>query len=237
MSGTTREVITLQFGEFANHVGSHYWNLQDESIGVNGHDSEVNHPVLYRSGQTERGEATLVPRLLLFDLRSNLGPLREGGYLYGQSQYDASSATAAAAAWGGAVQTVAQEPAYKNAFLRYLDGEGQGEPSEEADNNNAAGAHHQPQNGVAGAVAGAGGHGGGIIFDLIAAGGAPDSASHRRRRADVGDSDDDYDSDDNDFGENDGGCDSQSQDTRGDAATELAPLQAAEELEARLRRS
>lgn len=24
----TREVITLQFGNFANHVGCHFWNIQ-----------------------------------------------------------------------------------------------------------------------------------------------------------------------------------------------------------------
>lgn len=24
----TREIITLQFGNFANHVGCHFWNIQ-----------------------------------------------------------------------------------------------------------------------------------------------------------------------------------------------------------------
>tara|TARA_R110002050_G_scaffold220333_2_gene356189 strand:+ start:28 stop:300 length:273 start_codon:yes stop_codon:yes gene_type:complete len=26
-----RELLTLQFGHYANHVGAHYWNFQEES--------------------------------------------------------------------------------------------------------------------------------------------------------------------------------------------------------------
>jgi hypothetical protein len=29
----TREVITLQLGNFANHVGAHYWNIQVSRMG------------------------------------------------------------------------------------------------------------------------------------------------------------------------------------------------------------
>ena len=28
------EIVTLQFGEYANHVGAHFWNFQDELIGL-----------------------------------------------------------------------------------------------------------------------------------------------------------------------------------------------------------
>ena len=27
-----REVVTLQFGRFANYVGSHYWNFQASEV-------------------------------------------------------------------------------------------------------------------------------------------------------------------------------------------------------------
>ena len=36
MSSSRRksEIVTLQFGEYANHVGAHFWNFQDELIGL-----------------------------------------------------------------------------------------------------------------------------------------------------------------------------------------------------------
>jgi len=30
-----REVITLQFGSFANYVGAHFWNIQVSNIAQN----------------------------------------------------------------------------------------------------------------------------------------------------------------------------------------------------------
>eukprot|EP00798_Chlamydomonas_sp_ICE-L_P028656 gene28656-31827_t len=34
-----RELITLQFGNYANYVGSHFWNMQDEALGLSGDTS------------------------------------------------------------------------------------------------------------------------------------------------------------------------------------------------------
>lgn len=37
--GSYKELITLQFGNVANHVGAHYWNLQ---VGVGSIDGFVD---------------------------------------------------------------------------------------------------------------------------------------------------------------------------------------------------
>mmetsp|Transcript_50127 Transcript_50127/g.160536 ORF Transcript_50127/g.160536 Transcript_50127/m.160536 type:complete len:80 (+) Transcript_50127:1979-2218(+) len=70
------EVITLQIGNYANWVGSHFWNFQDEIIGLSevegdtGHlAASINSDVLYRTGETRKGIPTYTPRLVSFDLK------------------------------------------------------------------------------------------------------------------------------------------------------------------------
>lgn len=46
-----KEVLTLQFGHYANFVGTHWWNLQEQGFEYNGTSpTEINHDVLYREG-------------------------------------------------------------------------------------------------------------------------------------------------------------------------------------------
>jgi hypothetical protein len=86
------EIITLQFGHYANFVGSHYWNIQDELISRNealvnaGKRPEIGTDDLFRTGITQEGIETYTPRVLIFDARGSLGALRRGGY-----QYDTAS--------------------------------------------------------------------------------------------------------------------------------------------------
>ncbi|XP_048600993.1 uncharacterized protein LOC125580516 [Brassica napus] len=67
-----REIVTIQVGEFANFIGSHFWNFQDELLAL-ASDPESdpifpNHnldmDVLYRSGENQQGVSTYTPRLL-----------------------------------------------------------------------------------------------------------------------------------------------------------------------------
>lgn len=52
---TTKEILTLQFGHYANFVGTHWWNLQESSFDYNSTEpSEINHNVLYREGLTTK---------------------------------------------------------------------------------------------------------------------------------------------------------------------------------------
>ncbi|CAG9820461.1 unnamed protein product [Phaedon cochleariae] len=79
----TREILTLQFGHYANFVGTHWWNLQERAFEYSETTlSEINHDVLYREGLTSRSEVTFTPRLLLVDLKGSLKSLPEKGDLY-----------------------------------------------------------------------------------------------------------------------------------------------------------
>lgn len=61
-----RETITLQLGNYANFVGAHYWNLQgDEALSGEGDNAH-----LFRG---EEGAGAWQPRVLICDLRGNLG--------------------------------------------------------------------------------------------------------------------------------------------------------------------
>ena len=70
---TNREFITIQLGNFSNHVGAHWWNSQqalasfrefgqsnvDElGEGKEDKDNRICHDVLWRSGENSKGEVT-----------------------------------------------------------------------------------------------------------------------------------------------------------------------------------
>ncbi|KAJ1981418.1 mtDNA inheritance, partitioning of the mitochondrial organelle [Dimargaris xerosporica] len=79
-----REIVTLQLGEYANFVGTHFWNIQQAYPEANGapgpapaNRDAIDHHCLYRLGTTIEGHTqTLVPRLLIYDLKANFGSLR-----------------------------------------------------------------------------------------------------------------------------------------------------------------
>ena len=62
-----KELVTIQVGDFANYVGSHFWNFQDELLGLaedlnadsvfKNHD--LNMDVLYRTGETQQVHSDL----------------------------------------------------------------------------------------------------------------------------------------------------------------------------------
>ncbi|CAK9254396.1 unnamed protein product, partial [Sphagnum jensenii] len=50
-----REIVQVQVGNYANFVGAHFWNFQDEALGISGQGEEewqsntgVDMDVLYR---------------------------------------------------------------------------------------------------------------------------------------------------------------------------------------------
>ena len=65
-------ILTLQFGDYAHYVGSHFWNLQDELLGPAYADAsggrEGRPEALYRAS-----EASATPNLLLFDASGSEG--------------------------------------------------------------------------------------------------------------------------------------------------------------------
>ncbi|KAF8934551.1 mtDNA inheritance, partitioning of the mitochondrial organelle [Dissophora ornata] len=78
------EIVTLQFGHFANFVGTHFWNTQEAHFNYQqpAEDEEpaqelVNHDCLYRVGVTSKGVDTYTPRALIFDLKGGFGSINK----------------------------------------------------------------------------------------------------------------------------------------------------------------
>ncbi|KAI0503630.1 hypothetical protein KFK09_014564 [Dendrobium nobile] len=124
-----REIVTIQVGEFANYIGSHYWNFQDELLGLAEEpqgdpvykSSSLNMDVLYRSGETSQGILTYCPRLLSIGYKGTLGSLSSSGSLNPRiSQPD----TLEIVTWPGNVTRYTAEPREKNIFLQSLCEEG-----------------------------------------------------------------------------------------------------------------
>ncbi|XP_021751859.1 protein misato homolog 1-like isoform X1 [Chenopodium quinoa] len=119
-----REVVTLQIGGFANFIGSHFWNFQDELLGLAGDpDTDpvfknpgVNMDVLYRSGETHEGVLTYTPRLVSVNYLGSLGSMSSHGTLYNQTPESPSPV----ATWKGSVSTQRSESYKRNLFLQSL---------------------------------------------------------------------------------------------------------------------
>ncbi|KAL8151960.1 hypothetical protein V2J09_021768 [Rumex salicifolius] len=101
-----KEIVTVQVGGFANFVGSHFWNFQDELLGLADDPTSdsvfQNHclstDVLYRTGETHEGILTYTPRLVSIDLQVKLQKYQKKG----------------------ALSTNRSEPRQKNLFQRSL---------------------------------------------------------------------------------------------------------------------
>ena len=121
---STREILTLQFGHYANYVGAHFWNLQELSFDYTGTvKTEINHDILYREGQTAKSEVTYTPRLLLADLKGSLKTLPESGGL-------STTVEESTLSWD-AVEKIEEPAPPKNEYLADIDGEGPSVPTKE----------------------------------------------------------------------------------------------------------
>ncbi|CAN1834869.1 Protein misato homolog 1 [Linum perenne] len=133
-----REIVTIQVGGYANFVGSHFWNFQDELLGLFddpdsdpaflNHQQYLNMDVLFRTGETQKGIPTYTPRLVSVDLQGSLGSLSSRGSLYND---DSSSSSSSVPTWSGSVVTSTSEVHQKNLFLESLYQE---EPKRKIDN-------------------------------------------------------------------------------------------------------
>ncbi|XP_051727993.1 protein misato homolog 1 [Ctenopharyngodon idella] len=117
MSGTCREVVTLQLGHYSNFVGTHWWNLQDAGLVYDAvvPEGELQSDVMFREGQTLGGHVTYTPRLIAMDLKGSLQTLRKQGSLY-DTENENTTFT-----WQGQIMTHKESPPTKNPFLQDLD--------------------------------------------------------------------------------------------------------------------
>lgn len=119
-----KEVITIQVGDYANFIGSHFWNFQDELLGLAEDplgdevfkNQGLNMDVLYRTGETQQGVLTYTPRLLSVGFQGSLGSLSSLGTLYNEIP----SAPSDLITWTGNASTHVSEPLKKNLFLQSL---------------------------------------------------------------------------------------------------------------------
>lgn len=82
ISNSSNEIVTLQIGNYSNHVASHFWNLQ-ESLFVYKLDNknntqlpDINHDFLFREGLNSQNSLTFTPRAVLIDLKENVNVFR-----------------------------------------------------------------------------------------------------------------------------------------------------------------
>ncbi|KAL4997822.1 tubulin domain-containing protein [Aspergillus recurvatus] len=77
------EILTLQLGQRANYLATHFWNLQESYFTYNGQEeSLVDHDVHFRPGIGADGGETYTPRTLIYDLKGAFGTLRKNNALY-----------------------------------------------------------------------------------------------------------------------------------------------------------
>ncbi|XP_077970110.1 protein misato homolog 1-like [Styela clava] len=142
---STKEIITLQFGHYANFVGTHWWNIQESSFqysnsATGGEKEEIDHDVLFREGETARGAITFTPRLVLAELKGGLGSLKSSSVLYDENEME----NLMAIAWHGDVDVHEQSCEPKNQFLMDLDNDQYLEMPKMNGKTDAKSNHHKP---------------------------------------------------------------------------------------------
>ncbi|GJP80434.1 hypothetical protein CLOP_g10637 [Closterium sp. NIES-67] len=121
-----REIVTLQLGSYANFVGAHFWNLQDEAVGRQGEggagqqqaDLEEGVVMQWREAHGLGSTAYCTPRVLAIDYKGCLGPVSLASPL--DSHGGISPAPSAIPTWSGPSSVSSSDPLPLNPFLRRL---------------------------------------------------------------------------------------------------------------------
>ena len=133
-----REVVTLQLGNYANYVGAHFWNIEDDSTAMAleaSDDGGTVVPMVLHSCLSRGPTGFDRPRLLAVDLHGALGcalsDSRDDDDEYGRAHCMLSpSALAvrsreatATLAWRGGVQRHRADRVERHAYQRQLEEE------------------------------------------------------------------------------------------------------------------
>ncbi|KAF9209883.1 mtDNA inheritance, partitioning of the mitochondrial organelle [Haplosporangium sp. Z 27] len=135
------EIVTLQFGHFANFVGTHFWNTQDAHFNYEqpADDEEVapeliNHDCLYRVGMTNKGVDTYTPRALIYDLKGGFGSINKNR-LYETESADQYQQQPDLSWDPSRMETFEEERFPLSAYQRHLEDEELGLATEEEEDN------------------------------------------------------------------------------------------------------
>ncbi|MCJ1251508.1 mtDNA inheritance, partitioning of the mitochondrial organelle [Trapelia coarctata] len=78
-----QEIVTIQLGQRANYVATHYWNTQEAYQTFPPEPpSPVNHDISFRTGIGADGGETYMPRTVIYDLKGGFGSLKRVNELY-----------------------------------------------------------------------------------------------------------------------------------------------------------
>ncbi|KAG9003183.1 mtDNA inheritance, partitioning of the mitochondrial organelle [Tulasnella sp. JGI-2019a] len=120
-----REIVYLQAGNIANHIGTHFWNTEEayfhyDDDGDQSKDDDrsikyVDHDVSFREGLAYDGSSTYCPRLLVFDSRDNFGARARINDLYEGDRSLGSNV--------GPIEEVIQPPIEPSTYQKELDSE------------------------------------------------------------------------------------------------------------------
>ena len=72
------EIVTVQAGEAANYLGTHFWNAQESYFTYSAQqEPPVDHNIHFRPGIGTDGSETFTPRVLIYDFKNSFGTLRK----------------------------------------------------------------------------------------------------------------------------------------------------------------
>lgn len=116
-----REIVTLQFGQRANYLATHFWNIQESyfTYAPNTEPSIVDHDIHFRAGLGSDGHTeTYTPRTIIYDLKGGFGTLKQRNALYDND----SSTKFDQSAWTDhGLTTIKQQPIRPIHYQRDLD--------------------------------------------------------------------------------------------------------------------
>ncbi|KAJ5126624.1 hypothetical protein N7448_007403 [Penicillium atrosanguineum] len=110
------EIVTLQLGQRANYLATHFWNLQESYFTYNDREeTPVDHDVHFRPGVGADGSETYTPRTVIYDLKGGFGTLRKYNALYELSE------DVVAGLWDGQEVVQKQAPILQSDYQKSLD--------------------------------------------------------------------------------------------------------------------
>ncbi|KAJ5648960.1 uncharacterized protein N7484_002683 [Penicillium longicatenatum] len=112
------EVVTLQLGQRANYLATHFWNLQESYFTYNeSEETPIDHDVHFRPGVGADGSETYTPRTVIYDLKGGFGTLRQYNALYEMSEDNVSGQ----GLWDGLEVVQKQTPIQPSEYQKSLE--------------------------------------------------------------------------------------------------------------------
>lgn len=112
------EIVTLQLGQRANYLATHFWNLQESYFTYGeGEDASIDHDVHFRAGIGRDGIDTFTPRTVIYDLKGGFGSLRKYNALYEATD----TSEPARGLWDGSTLTQQLSAIEPSQYLKNMD--------------------------------------------------------------------------------------------------------------------